>query len=132
MNNKLAEIFKGVSSAMNNFCSCDRKYEVALNERAARRATFTRAFWERYGRQAEIMYPHALRKLPNFAEWLQEKVGKAANTTNKPSEDEFEESRLPEKVGTTYRAMYVHGMHLRVKSAEDKKVTCDSGVAAGV
>jgi hypothetical protein len=28
--------------------------------------------------------------------------------------------------------MYVYGMHLRIQSAEDDKVTCDSGVAATV
>jgi hypothetical protein len=50
----------------------------------------------------------------------------------KPTQEELEESTLPEKVATSYRAMYAHGMHLRIRSAEEEKVTCDSGVAAAV
>jgi len=44
----------------------------------------------------------------------------------------MEASKLPEKVATAYRAMYAHGMHLRVQSAEEDKITCDSGIAASV
>ena len=59
-------------------------------------------------------------------------VGAAKNTVDKPTDDEFEESKLPEKVATAFRAMYAHGMHLRIKSVEDDKQTYESGVAAFV
>jgi hypothetical protein len=59
-------------------------------------------------------------------------VGEAANSVDKPNQEEFEESKLPERMGTAYRAMYAHGMHLRIRSTEEEKVTCDSGVAAVV
>lgn len=53
-----------------------------------------------------------------------------ASTLDKPTKDEFEESRLLEKVATAYRAMYAHGMHLQIKSVEEEKVTIDSRVVA--
>jgi hypothetical protein len=56
----------------------------------------------------------------------------ATNSANRLPKDEFEESRLPERVGTTYQAMYVHGMHFRVRSTEEEKITCDNGVASAV
>jgi hypothetical protein len=93
---------------------------------------FKRAYQECYGKQSEIHYPHPLRNVPKFVEWLHLEVGTAANTIEKPTAEELEESRLPEKVATSYRAIYVHGMHLRVRSAKAKKVTCDSGVASTV
>jgi hypothetical protein len=96
------------------------------------RAAFRRAFQQRFGRQVEIHYPHALRSIPKFALWLEDEVAKAANSADKPSDEEVEESRLPEKVGTAYRAMYVHGMHFKIRSAEEEKVTCDSGVASAM
>jgi hypothetical protein len=101
-------------------------------DRAERRGNFKRAFRVRYGRHAQIHYPHSLRKVPEFIEWLEEEVSTAANSSEKPSNEEFEESRLPEQIGIAYRAMYAHGMHLRVRSAEEEKVTFDSGVASAV
>jgi hypothetical protein len=59
-------------------------------------------------------------------------VEEVANSVDKPSQEEVEESKLPEKMGTAYRVMYVHGMHMRIRSAEEEKVTCDSGVATAV
>jgi hypothetical protein len=109
-----------------------RKYEDVCVERARRRAAFKRAFQERYGRRAKIHYPNTITNVPGFAKWLEHEVGAAANSVDKPSQEEIEESRLPEKMGTTYRAMYAHGMHLRIRSAEEEKVTYDSGVAAAV
>jgi hypothetical protein len=109
-----------------------RKYEEACVQRAARRAAFVRAFHDRYGRQADIHYPQSLRSLQNFADWLRHEISEAAKSSDKPSAEEIQESRLPERVGTAYRAMYAHGMHLRIKSAEEEKVTCDSGVASAV
>jgi hypothetical protein len=49
-----------------------------------------------------------------------------------PSQDIFEASRFPESMATSYHAIYAHGMHFRVRDAEDDKVTCDSGVASSV
>jgi hypothetical protein len=114
------------------YFSCHRKYEEACAQRAARRVAFTRAFHERYGRKTDIHYPQALKTLPKFADWLRHAVVEAANNAEKPSEEEVEESRLLERVGTAYCAMYAHGMHLRIKSTEVEKVTCDSGVASTV
>jgi hypothetical protein len=105
-----------------------RKYEEACVERAAERATFTRAFNERYGRQACIHYPQALRGLPKFVDWLSREVRASMNGVEKPSADEIQESRQSERVGTAYRAMYAHGMHLRIRSTEEEKVTYDSAV----
>jgi hypothetical protein len=63
---------------------------------------------------------------------LDEEVGAATRGLEKPTTDEIEESKLPEKIGTSYRAMYAHGMHFRIKFAEDDKVTTESGVSAVV
>lgn len=52
------------------------------------------------------------------------------NNTEKPTHDEFEESKLPEKVAIAYPVMYAHGMYSRIKLAEDDKVPCHSGVVA--
>ena len=96
------------------------------------RVAFTTMFQECFGRQARIHYPHALQKVPNFAEWLEQEVGAAKNTIEKPTHDKFKESRLPEKIAISYRAMYVHGMHLRIQSAEEEKITSNSRVAAAM
>ena len=109
-----------------------RKYDEACTEKGRSRAAFTTAYQERYGRQVGIHYPQALRNLPKFPEWLQQEVGAAADSVVKPSAEEVEESRLPENVAIAYRAMYAHGMHLRIRTAEEEKVTCDSAVAAAV
>lgn len=57
-------------------------------------------------------------------------IENATHGPNEPSVDVIEAYKLPEIEGTSYRAMYAHGMHLRVQSVEEEKVTCDSGVAA--
>jgi hypothetical protein len=41
-------------------------------------------------------------------------------------------SKLPEIRATGYRAMYTNGMHLRIRSAKEEKVTCDSTVASTI
>ena len=112
-------------------CSFFRKYAAAFNTQERERAAFTEAYIRRYGRRK---YPLELNRLPEFAEWLKEEVGKAYNSRfdDKPTEDVYESSRLPEMMATGYRAMYAHGMHLRIREAEAKKITCDSGVAAAV
>jgi hypothetical protein len=65
-------------------------------------------------------------------DWLKHAISEVVNNRKKSNNEEFEESRLPKKVGTAYCAMYVHGMHLRIKSAEEENVTYDSGVASVV
>ena len=59
-------------------------------------------------------------------------VQQAIGGPNEPPLDVIEALKLPERGATSYRAMYTHGMHFRVQSAENDKVTCDSGVAASV
>ena len=73
-----------------------------------------------------------MKRLPEFFEWLNEEVGKAYNSDDKPVVDVYESSRLPEVMAIGYRAMYAHGMHLRIRGVEADKVTCDSGVAAAI
>jgi hypothetical protein len=51
---------------------------------------------------------------------------------NLPTLDVIEASKLPYTVATRYRAMYVHGMHLRMRPAKLSKTTCDSRVACAV
>ena len=111
------------------FC---RKYAAAYTARAAERAAFREAFIRRYGRRASVRYTTDLKTLPEFVDWLKEEVGKAYMSDDKPTVDVYESSRLPEIMATAYRAMYAHGMHLRIRGAEEDKVTCDSGVAAAV
>ena len=96
------------------------------------RAAFSRAHQERYGRQRHIYYPQDLQNVPKFQDWLLQGIEAATNSEEKPSAEEVQESRLPETVATSYRAMYAHGMHLRIRTAEEEKVTCDSAVAAAV
>jgi len=59
-------------------------------------------------------------------------VQKASEGSNKPSIDVIEACKLLEKAATFYKAMYTHGMHLQVQSAEREKVTYDSGIAASM
>jgi hypothetical protein len=59
-------------------------------------------------------------------------VDAAKETDSPPSEDTFEASRVPKSVVTDYRAMYAHGIHFRILSAEEDEITCDSGIAACV
>jgi hypothetical protein len=53
-------------------------------------------------------------------------------SNEKPSNDQFQASKLPEQQTTGYKAMYVWGNHFRVRSVEKEKVTCDSGIASNV
>jgi hypothetical protein len=67
-----------------------------------------------------------------FSDWLHEAVDAAWNSSTRPSHYVLEASKLPEIRATWYRAMYVNGMHLRIRMAEEEKVTCDSATAAVV
>ena len=111
------------------FC---RKYAAAQNARAGARAAFKQAYRERYGRREKVIYTLDLNPLSEFAEWLKVEVEKANNSVEKPILDVYQSSKLPEPIATGYRAMYAHRMHLRIRGAEEEKITCDSGVAAVV
>jgi hypothetical protein len=109
-----------------------RKYGEAFEARTRDRAAFKEAFTMRYGRRMAIHYPSDLNCLPKFADWLKEKVGKAMQSLDKPTRDVYEASCLLEQMATGYRAIYAHGMYLRIREAEEDKITSDSGVAAVV
>jgi hypothetical protein len=109
-----------------------RKYAAAYDAWAGERAAFREAFIHRYGRRTAIHYPIDLNRLPEFVEWLKEEVGKANDSDDKPTLDVYKSPYLLERMATGYRAMYAHGMHLRIRGVEEDKVTCDSGVATVV
>jgi hypothetical protein len=73
-----------------------------------------------------------MKKLSQFADWLCNVVSIAANKGVGVSEDVKEASKLPETIATAYCHMYAHGMHFRIRSAEEEKVTCDSAIASTV
>ena len=106
---------KSVTTFVNIYhFQCFRKYDDALDARVRERARFRQTYVQRYGRKEQMQYPISLSRLPKFAEWLQEEVGKAMQTDDKPTNDVFQASKLPERMATGYRAMYAHGMHLRI------------------
>jgi hypothetical protein len=67
-----------------------------------------------------------------FRDWLQEAVAIVSESGDKPSEDIIEASKLPDIRTTGYHAMYANGMHLRIRTTEEEKITCDSAVASAV
>jgi hypothetical protein len=101
---------------------CCRKYETACKECRAAREVFAQQFRRDVGRRQNVQYPENLKKLPALADWLRHEV----------SMDVKESSKLHEVDATTYRHMYAHGLHLRIKDSEEEKMTCDSVVAAAV
>jgi hypothetical protein len=109
-----------------------RKYEIYCDDIVGERARFIVEYRRRFGRCAEIQYPQKFRALPAFAEWLRLEVARATDGDDKPSRDVIERSRLPEIVATAYHVMHAHGMHLRIYTAEEDKVTCGSAVASAV
>jgi hypothetical protein len=115
-----------------SFLLLRRKYAETCDARARERAAFANTYAERYGRRAGIHYPSALSIVPNFSKWLKEEVECAMHTDDKLAQDVYEASKLPEAVATGYRAMYVYGMHLRIREAKEDKVTYDSGIAAAM
>lgn len=114
---------------MSSFC---REYSVACEEREFLCQNFRKQRGHRFGRQSAVQYPEHCHNLPNFAEWLKQEVQGRRSEPRRLSVDVQEALKLPEIIATAYRAMYAHGMHLRVQSAEEEKVTSDSGVAASV
>jgi hypothetical protein len=63
---------------------------------------------------------------------LKEAVAATSNSGNRPSKDVIQASKLPEIRTTRYRAMYTNGMHLRILTTEEEKVTCDSAIATAM
>jgi hypothetical protein len=59
-------------------------------------------------------------------------VGEVVGGPNELDTDVMEASKLPEIVAIAYRAMYAHGMHLRIKTSEEEKLCCDSAIVASV
>jgi hypothetical protein len=98
----------------------------------SKKEQFTTAYRREFGPRYRIRYPEELRSTPVFSDWLHEAVDAAWNSSTRPSQDVLEASKLSEIRATGYRAMYVNGMHLRIRTAEEEKVTCDSAIAAAV
>jgi hypothetical protein len=117
-----------------NYGSCIliRKYAAVCEEFRTRRAEFTSEYCREFGLRGTIRYPHELEAVPQFADWLHEAVAAASQSSTKPSDDVVDASKLPELRATGYRAMYANGMHLRIRTAEEEKITCDSAVASAV
>jgi hypothetical protein len=86
----------------------------------------------RRGRNVAVIYPDGLKPLPKFSVWLSTAISDSTESDDKPSANQVEASKLPEQQATAYRAMYARGMHLRVRSAEEEKVTCDSEIASSI
>jgi hypothetical protein len=57
-------------------------------------------------------------------------IDRAMQTNSPPSEDTFKVSRVPESLAIGYCAMYAHGIHFRILSAEEVKFTYNNEVAA--
>jgi hypothetical protein len=107
-----------------------RKYEINCELKVEERARFTTKLRRCFGWRVEIQYLDEYRWLPAFVDWLHDEVAKAGEGEDMPTRDVIEASKLLEKIAISYRAMYAHGMHLRIFTAEEEKVTCDSVVAS--
>jgi hypothetical protein len=59
-------------------------------------------------------------------------VAATSQSNDKPSKDVIQASRLPESRATSYHAMFANGMHLRIQTTEEDKITCDSALASTV
>jgi hypothetical protein len=108
------------------------KYKEACETRVRERERFTAEYQRQFGRRSRIQYPEKFRRLPIFVEWLRMEVGNEAHGPNKPAIDIIEVSKLLEIAATGYRAMYDHGMHLRIRTTEEEKVSCNSAIASSV
>lgn len=75
-------------------------------------------------------YPRHLSSLPKFPKWLRLEVDRLIAEGREIPEMVRESSRPPSLEATAFRSMKAHKMHLRVRSAEEHKLTCDSTVAA--
>ena len=52
-----------------------------------------------------------------------------SKSSNELSEDVIQATNLPEIRVTGYCAMFAHGMHIRIQTMEEEKITCDSTIA---
>jgi hypothetical protein len=89
--------------------------------RAMERAQFRASNPYRRGRPLQP-YPNDLPAIPPFPTWLTTEVERAVVAGSIVLDMVKESSKLP--------SSKAHGMHLRVRSAEGDKITCDSSVAA--
>ena len=104
-------------------------FEEAKTERERQRLEFRRANPNRRGRPVPA-YLRCLSSLPKFSEWLPIEVDRLIAEGREIPEMVRESSRPPSLEATVFRSMKAYGMHLRVRSAEEHKLTCDSAVAA--
>jgi hypothetical protein len=109
-----------------------REYEIACKERMSAREIYAQQIRHDLGRRARVQYPENLKRLPQFADWLRNAISIAADRGEELSQDVLEASKLPKITVITYRHMYVHGMHFRIRGAEEEKVTCDSAIVEAV
>jgi hypothetical protein len=97
--------------------------------RTRERQQFRSANPSRRGRPMQP-YPPNMLNLPAFVEWMAAEVERAdAASVNVPKMVK-DSAKLPSSEAIAFRAMKAHGMHLRVRSAEQDKNTYDSTVAA--
>jgi hypothetical protein len=106
-----------------------REYEKARTTRSRERQEFRTVHPSRRGRPLRP-YPETLSPLPEFADWLTEEVNRAEMSGQEVPEMVKDSAKLPSVEATAFRAMKAHGMHLRIRSAEEDKRTCDSSIAA--
>jgi hypothetical protein len=106
-----------------------RKYKEAWAERATAREEFRRTNPTRTGRRY-IPYPRELAEYPKFAEWLSREVTLAVNRSERVQIEVQDAARLPERKAMSFRSMWAHGMHIRIRTAEVNNVTSDCGIAA--
>jgi hypothetical protein len=106
-----------------------RAYHEARTERKRDREQFRIAHPLRRGRPA-VPYPQRLGTLPVFPEWLNGEVEQAQATGSYVADMVKESSKLPSMEAMAFRSMKAHGMHIRVRSAEEDKSTSDSSVTA--
>jgi hypothetical protein len=97
--------------------------------RAMERAQFRASNPYRRGRPLQP-YPDDLPAIPPFPTWLTTEVERVVAARFVVLDMVKESSKLPSSEATAFRSMKAHGMHLRVRSVEDDKITCDSSVAA--
>jgi hypothetical protein len=105
------------------------KYQRAKTRRGRERQEFREAHSFRHGRHREP-FPENLSPLPSFVGWLNAEVDAAVASSYEVPEMVRDSSKLPRAEATAFRSMKAHGMHLRVRSAEEDNATSDSTVAA--
>jgi len=96
----------------------DLSLEIQRERDAYRRGVHPR-------QRRRMTYPKHLQLLPEFSQWLQQKVQCGDQSFEN---DVVDLSMLPNVKARSFKSMKAYGMHLRVSSAESNLVTADSGV----